>query len=209
MRAVRTVEGCDRASGLPQEDDLGTKLVYISINGSQGEFFWGANQREVRFVENTDLPPGRKGDTVMFSGKVRAASCYLPVPGDSWHEHAPRVRHNRRLFAFMTATPRRSLPRTSPDRISLFPGAGASLPGQRLRILCQDMLRDILDGRYRTVVCGVNDHDNSHGIIAQLYELVATSQWSAERDELRQTVPGERERARGPRPRALRAEVRP
>src|SRR5213076_3106650 len=35
-----------------------------------------------------------------------------------------------------------------------------------------------LDGRYRTVVCGVNDGDNSHGIIAQLVELVHTSQWS-------------------------------
>ncbi len=69
----------------------------------------------------------------------------------------------------------------SPDRISLLPGAGGKLaPGQRLRILWgQDMLRDILDGRYRTVVCGVNDQDNAHGIIAQLCELVATSQWSS------------------------------
>lgn len=69
----------------------------------------------------------------------------------------------------------------SPDRISLLPGPGGKLaPGQRLRILWgQDMLRDILDGRYRTVVCGVNDQDNSHGIIAQLCELVATSQWSS------------------------------
>jgi hypothetical protein len=69
----------------------------------------------------------------------------------------------------------------SPDRISLLPGAGGKLSsGQRLRILWgQDMLRDILDGRYRTVVCGVNDQDNSHGIIAQLCELVSTSQWSS------------------------------
>ncbi len=69
----------------------------------------------------------------------------------------------------------------SPDRISLLPGAGGKLsPGQRLRILWgQDMLRDILDGRYRTVVCGVNDQDNAHGIIAQLCELVSTSQWSS------------------------------
>lgn len=68
-----------------------------------------------------------------------------------------------------------------PDRVSLLPGSGGKLqPGQRLRILWgQDMLRDILDGRYRTVVCGVNDSDNSHGIIAQLCELVTTSQWSA------------------------------
>lgn len=69
----------------------------------------------------------------------------------------------------------------SPDRVCLLPGAGGKLAsGQRLRILWgQDMLRDILDGRYRTVVCGVNDQDNSHGIIAQLCELVATSQWSS------------------------------
>jgi hypothetical protein len=43
----------------------------------------------------------------------------------------------------------------------------------------QDLLRDLLDGRYRTVICGVNDADNSHGIVAQLVELIATSQWSA------------------------------
>lgn len=69
----------------------------------------------------------------------------------------------------------------SPDRVSLLPGAqGKIRPGQRVRILWgQDMLRDLLDGRYRTIVCGVNDVDNSHGIIAQLCELVPTSQWSA------------------------------
>lgn len=69
----------------------------------------------------------------------------------------------------------------SPDRVSLLPGAGGKLaPGQRLRVQWgQDLLRDLLDGRYRTVICGVNDTDNSHGIVAQLVELVATSQWSA------------------------------
>ncbi len=68
-----------------------------------------------------------------------------------------------------------------PDRVSLLPGAsGKSQAGERLRILWgQDMLRDLLDGRYRTVVCGVNDVDNSHGIVAQLVELVSTSQWTA------------------------------
>lgn len=69
----------------------------------------------------------------------------------------------------------------APDRISLLPGAAGKLrPGERLRIMWgQDMLRDLLDGRYRTVVCGVNESDNSHGIVAQLVELVHTSQWSA------------------------------
>lgn len=67
------------------------------------------------------------------------------------------------------------------DRVSLLPGAGGKLaPGTRMRILWgQDLLRDVLDGRYRAIVCGVNDSDNSHGIIAQLCELVHASQWSA------------------------------
>lgn len=68
-----------------------------------------------------------------------------------------------------------------PDRVSLLPGAGGKvMPGERLRVMWgQDMLRDVLDGRYRTVVCGVNMQDNSHGIIAQLVDLMATSQWTA------------------------------
>jgi hypothetical protein len=67
-----------------------------------------------------------------------------------------------------------------PDRISLLPGQHKHTPGERIRVMWgQDLLRDLLDGRYRTVVCGVNDEDNSHGIIAQLVELISTSQWSA------------------------------
>ena len=71
------------------------------------------------------------------------------------------------------------------DKITLLPsgpiGAGVG-PGaiERIRILWgQDMLRDMLDGRYRCVVCGVNDSDNSHGIIAQLVDLIPGSQWTA------------------------------
>jgi hypothetical protein len=68
-----------------------------------------------------------------------------------------------------------------PERVSLLPGEGGKLVGgDRIRILWgQDMLRDLLDGRYRAVICGVNDSDNSHGIVAQLCELVTTSQWTA------------------------------
>jgi hypothetical protein len=43
----------------------------------------------------------------------------------------------------------------------------------------QDMLRDVLDGRYRSIVCSVNAEDNASGIIAQIVSLVRTSQWSA------------------------------
>ncbi len=68
----------------------------------------------------------------------------------------------------------------SRERVTLLPSHPQRIePGQRLRILWgQDMLRDTLDGRYRTIVCGVNDQDNSHGIVAQLVNLVTTSQWS-------------------------------
>lgn len=72
-----------------------------------------------------------------------------------------------------------------PDRISMLPsgaiGHGIG-PGsvERLRIMWgQDMLRDVLDGRYRAIVCGVNDSDNAHGIIAQLVDLIPSSQWTA------------------------------
>lgn len=69
-----------------------------------------------------------------------------------------------------------------PDRVTLLPGEHGCVRGrERIRILWgQDLLRDLLDGRYRTVICGVNDRDNSHGLIAQLVELVPTSQWSAQ-----------------------------
>ncbi|MEO1585046.1 MAG: hypothetical protein AAFR96_10825 [Planctomycetota bacterium] len=66
------------------------------------------------------------------------------------------------------------------DRVTLLPGdAGGFAASERIRVMWgQDMLRDMLDGRYRAVVCGVNDDDNSHGIIAQLVNLVHASQWT-------------------------------
>lgn len=68
----------------------------------------------------------------------------------------------------------------SSDGIHLLPGEQSRLEaGVRIRILWgQDMLRDVIDGRYRSVVCAVNDQDNAHGIISQLVNLVTTSQWS-------------------------------
>ncbi len=73
---------------------------------------------------------------------------------------------------------------TFPDRVSLLPagaiGAGIGPGLERIRILWgQDMLRDMLDERYRAVICGVNDADNSHGIVAQLVDLIPASQWTA------------------------------
>lgn len=83
-------------------------------------------------------------------------------------------------------------PDSFPDRVSLLQAAGldragntttpanAQLHPQRIRLLWgQDMMHDVLDGRYRAVVCGVNEHDNSHGIIAQLVDRVPSSQWTA------------------------------
>lgn len=66
------------------------------------------------------------------------------------------------------------------ERVTLLPPESGRLePGRRLRILWgQDMLKDVIDGRYRAVVCGVNDEDNAHGIVAQIVNLVTTSQWS-------------------------------
>lgn len=71
------------------------------------------------------------------------------------------------------------------DKVTLLPSGPIGMgvgPGaiERIRVMWgQDMLRDMLDGRYRAVVCGVNDADNSHGIIAQLVDLVPASQWTA------------------------------
>lgn len=75
----------------------------------------------------------------------------------------------------------------SPERVSLLPGdRGAATRGaevgalQRVRIMWgQDLLRDVLDGRYRVIVCGVNDQDNSHGIVTQIVDTVHTSQWTS------------------------------
>lgn len=67
-----------------------------------------------------------------------------------------------------------------PERVSLLPGRPGPGAQDRIRILWgHDMLRDVLDGRYRAVICGVNDQDNSHGIIVQLVNLIRTSQWDA------------------------------
>lgn len=68
------------------------------------------------------------------------------------------------------------------QRVTLLPSERPRLePGHRLRVIWgQDMLLDVLDGRYRAVICAVNDEDNTHGIISQIVQLITTSQWSAQ-----------------------------
>jgi len=50
---------------------------------------------------------------------------------------------------------------------------------RRIRIQWgQHLLDDLVRGRYRTLVCGVNERDNSHGILGEVLRLVPTSQWT-------------------------------
>ncbi|MFK7961610.1 MAG: hypothetical protein AB8G96_13920 [Phycisphaerales bacterium] len=69
-----------------------------------------------------------------------------------------------------------------PERILLLPHGDPREPSNdrdRIRIQWgQSLLADLGAGRYRAVVCGVNDTENAHGILGQLLETVPTSQWS-------------------------------
>ena len=54
-------------------------------------------------------------------------------------------------------------------------------PRSRVRIQWgQHLLDDLVNGCYRTVVCGVNAEDNTHGILGELFKLIPTSQWTLE-----------------------------
>jgi hypothetical protein len=68
------------------------------------------------------------------------------------------------------------------ERIILLPDRAASRrpdPDTRLRIMWGHwLLEDLLAFRYRSLVCAVNAQDNSRGIIAQVAELLPTSQWT-------------------------------
>jgi hypothetical protein len=49
---------------------------------------------------------------------------------------------------------------------------------QRIRILWgQQLIDDLIAGRYRSVVCAVNAVDNTHGIISHLAERMPGSEW--------------------------------
>ena len=68
------------------------------------------------------------------------------------------------------------------NRVILLPsGDVMAAPTDRDRIRIQwgqHLLADLMADRYRTVICGVNDVDNSRGILGELLELVTTSQWT-------------------------------
>lgn len=70
------------------------------------------------------------------------------------------------------------------DRIIMLPAGDPRLANtnrDRIRIQWgQHLLADLLAHRYRTLICGVNPDDNSHGIIGELAELLPTSQWNAQ-----------------------------
>lgn len=67
------------------------------------------------------------------------------------------------------------------ERIILTPDSRPNkTPGNtpRIRIMWgQHLTEDLLDGRYRSLVCAVNPADNARGIISQLATLLPTSQW--------------------------------
>lgn len=68
------------------------------------------------------------------------------------------------------------------DRVVLLPSGDprrAPDDADRIRLMWgQHLLADLLARRYRTLVCGVNGDDNSHGIISQVAQLLPTSQWN-------------------------------
>ena len=71
------------------------------------------------------------------------------------------------------------------DRLVMLPNNRPADSGPdklpRIRLMWgQNLLDDLLAGRYHSLVCAVNVEDNSHGIIAQLAHLLPTSQWDAQ-----------------------------
>ena len=69
----------------------------------------------------------------------------------------------------------------SQPQVRLLPaGDPHSVTGRpRIRLLWgHHILDDLVAGRYRTVICGINDVDNSKGVVAELLRLVPGSQWS-------------------------------
>jgi hypothetical protein len=69
-----------------------------------------------------------------------------------------------------------------PDRVILLPSGDPRDPDsgrERIRIQWgQHLLADLLAHHYRTLICGVNDVDNSHGIVGEIAQMLPTSQWN-------------------------------
>jgi hypothetical protein len=64
-------------------------------------------------------------------------------------------------------------------RISLASAAREGSGRAAIRVLWgQSLLDDLEAGRYRTIVCGVNDSDNSQGVLGEILRLVPGSQWT-------------------------------
>lgn len=67
------------------------------------------------------------------------------------------------------------------SRVIMLPSGNpkvASQDSDRIRIQWgQHLLADLLADRYRTVICGINDEDNTHGMVGELLGLISTSQW--------------------------------
>jgi hypothetical protein len=70
------------------------------------------------------------------------------------------------------------------ERVVVVPDVRSSkIPDARphIRIMWgQQLLEDLMIGRYRSVVCAVNTQDNTHGIIGQIAALLPTTQWDEE-----------------------------
>ncbi len=70
------------------------------------------------------------------------------------------------------------------DRVVMLPAGNpreVCAVRDRIRIQWgQHLLSDVVAGRYRCVICAVNDEDNTHGIIGELLGAVNTSQWSVD-----------------------------
>lgn len=72
-------------------------------------------------------------------------------------------------------------PSTGQAQVRLLPsGDPRTVSGRpRIRLMFgQHFLDDLVAGRYRTVVCGINDIDNSKGVIGEILRLIPGSQWS-------------------------------
>jgi len=69
------------------------------------------------------------------------------------------------------------------DRIIVLPDTATRDVSDTPRIRIpwgQNLLEDVIAGRYRSLVCSVNAEDNGRGIIGQIARLLPTSQWSGD-----------------------------